>query len=615
METPPPAPSLSRTGVISVSKRIVKDNYFHFIDLSFLFQPLAIAILITPVLRLSGHHHKSPIHHLLCILTSYILSLSAIAAVTFSTHNAMQGKPIKLFTSIKTLTTSFFPILWTAIVIHLLQFFISLAFLVLVGSIVAVPQNLGLGFVILDHENPTEFTWWLHAVIGGTLLVILVFFQANWSLAYPVVVAESKRGLAALIRSTYLVTGSRLVSLSLLSYYGVSGFLLVLFYTDVELVNGSFDLRNWPTFFTTFAGTCCLMMYMLMSTVGNTVLYMHCKALHEVDEQFAKIVTVASNSSTIMIPSATSRPPANPLSTTGILSESNRVLKVNYGHFYTLSLFFLPISFSIFTNPNLRLSGELLSGELFTGDHLHSFLHKPPLFHLLTLYILSLSAIATVTFTAFHGFSGKPIKLTTAIKSLKSSFFPLVSTSILIHILLIFISITFLVLIKSIVVLLQNLGLGFVMEYENSIYLATGFALIVINICFYLNWSLAFAIAVTESKWGFEALVRSSRLVKGMRSVSLYLLLYFVSYGGLVVFVCTDASGSRRSPFVFPVIFGSLFLMMMLLVSVVANTVLYVRCRGLRGELGIEVGEKRVCFKLDSDDEKVSHVVTVGAGA
>ncbi|KAI3733685.1 hypothetical protein L6452_13135 [Arctium lappa] len=312
--------------------------------------------------------------------------------------------------------------------------------------------------------------------------------------------------------------------------------------------------------------------------------------------------------------------PLHSLSITGVLSESNRIIKANYIHFITLSLFFLPLTFSLITTPTFRLAGQL-----FTADHLHNFppnfLHKPPISHLLyilTLYIFTLCAIATITYTTYHGFSGKPIKFSTAIKSLAFSFLPLVSTTILLHLLLFCISLTFLLFVGSIVTLLQNIG--FVIDYNliHFIWFSDFVVavLIVIIIYFHVNWCLACVIAVTESNWGLEPLMRSSYLVKGLRSVSLSLLLYFVFYGGILVFVCTDvalATGLRRSLLVFPVMFGSVFLMVVLLVSIVGNIVLYMYCKGLHGELGIEIAEKLVYFNLHSDDEKVSHVVTVAA--
>ncbi|XP_024989837.1 uncharacterized protein LOC112524298 [Cynara cardunculus var. scolymus] len=312
--------------------------------------------------------------------------------------------------------------------------------------------------------------------------------------------------------------------------------------------------------------------------------------------------------------------PVHSLSISGVLSESNRIVNANYSHFIGLSLFFLPLAFSIIITPTFRLAGQF-----FTVDHLNNFppnFHKPQVSHLLYIlivYVLALCAIATITYSTYHGFSAKPIRFFTALKSLTFSFVPLVSTTILIHVLLFCISLSFLLFVGSMVMLVQNLG--FVIDYNSINFMwfsaIVAATLLVIIIYFYLNWSLAFVIAVTESKLGLGPLMRSSYLVKGVRSVSLSLLLYFGIYGGLFMFVFTDvalATGLLRSPLVFPAIFGSIFLMVLLLVSTAANTVLYMYCKALHGELEIEIAEKPVSLNLHSDDdEKVSHIVTVAA--
>lgn len=78
--------------------------------------------------------------------------------------------------------------------------------------------------------------------------------------------------------------------------------------------------------------------------------------------------------------------------------------------------------------------------------------------------------------------------------------------------------------------------LGIVVIDYNSIYFMWFFkvicaALIVVIMYLHVTWSLAFVVIVVESKWGLEALIRSSYLVKGMRSVSLLLFLYFFFVG------------------------------------------------------------------------------------
>nr|XP_043621013.1 uncharacterized protein LOC122592767 [Erigeron canadensis] len=180
-----------------------------------------------------------------------------------------------------------------------------------------------------------------------------------------------------------------------------------------------------------------------------------------------------------------------------------------------------------------------------------------------------------------------------------------------------------------------------------------GLTLMAILIYFYVNWSLAFVVVVVESKWGLAPLMRSSYLVKGMRPVSLLVILYFAfvvavveskwgfasltrsaylvkgmrlvslkliliygALGGMIVFVYSrslEGYGLMTGWGVFNTLFGSSFLMMFLMQSVVANVVLYNYCRALHGELAIEVDggflNEYVC--LSADDEKVPHVVTV----
>ncbi|KAJ9554434.1 hypothetical protein OSB04_018479 [Centaurea solstitialis] len=454
--------------------------------------------------------------------------------------------------------------------IHLLQFFISLAFLVLVGSIVAVPQNLGLGFVIIDYENSVKLTSWFHAVIAKALLAILVYFQVSWSLAFPIVVAESKWGFAALRRSWYLAKGMRSVSLSLLLDFGGYGFPMVYFYTNGELAFGSFDSFNWWTLVMTTTYTYCLMTFMLIVTVRNTVLYMYCKAKHgelalEVDEK--KHINSLET------------PPAHSLSFTSVISESKRIVRANYDHFSALSYLFFPLAFTILVTPAVLISGGHLSGYLSTAANYHlTFLTL----YVLTLYILSLSAIATTTYSTYIVFQGdQPINFSASVKTLATSFFQILSTSIVIHLLLFCIPLAFFLMffVGSIVVVAKNLelGLGFVLVFD---YAMIGVILLAILVFFQVIWSLAFPIIVAESKWGFAPLIRSWYLVKGARSVSLSLLLFYGVWGFLIVLVYTNVELDNGLSHLHTWstelirILGSICLMMFMLMSTVGNTVL-----------------------------------------
>ncbi|CAH1431568.1 unnamed protein product [Lactuca virosa] len=315
--------------------------------------------------------------------------------------------------------------------------------------------------------------------------------------------------------------------------------------------------------------------------------------------------------------------PVRTLDLDGVLSESKRIFRANYSHFLALSFLFLPLSFSLIINPTLSLSSNF-----FTSDHFRKFSpnHQKPvvsnLLYILIVYVVTLCAIATITYSTYHSFSGKPIKFFAALKSLTISFFPLVSTAYVALSLLFLISLTFLLFVGVFVMLGQNLG--FVLIDYNSIHFTwfsavVGATLIVLVLYFHMNWSLAFVVVVAESKWGFAPLIRSWYLVKGMRSVSLWLLLYFGVFLGCTVWVNSNVlhAMSSQTYALLPMILGSSMLMWFLLWSTAANTVLYMYCKTFHGELAIKMadGLAHNYINLPFDDEKAphAHVVTVVA--
>lgn len=142
-----------------------------------------------------------------------------------------------------------------------------------------------LGFVI--DFNSIWFVWF-SAFVGAILLVIMIYFHVNWSLAFVIVVAESKWGFAPLMRSSYLVKGMRSVSLSLFFFYGILVGLLVVLYSHTFL---NYGLSSWGVFYALLSSS-FLMIFLLQGTAANTVLYNYCKAFHgelaiDIDEGFA----------------------------------------------------------------------------------------------------------------------------------------------------------------------------------------------------------------------------------------------------------------------------------------------------------------------------------------
>lgn len=127
-------------------------------------------------------------------------------------------------------------------------------------------------------------------------------------------------------------------------------------------------------------------------------------------------------------------------------------------------------------------------------------------------------------------------------------------------------------------------------------------------ISFHVNWSLAFVVVVTELKCGFEALTRSSYLLRGMRLVSLKLFLFYGSLMGLMVWAFLHSYGLTS--------YGLFYTLLFLLQSTVANTVLYNHCKAFHGELATGIAYEVSAYDYvslpDDDNEKFDpHVVTV----
>ncbi|PWA35972.1 hypothetical protein CTI12_AA604500 [Artemisia annua] len=185
----------------------------------------------------------------------------------YTTHHGFLGKPVSFFSSLKSLTFTFFPILSTAVVASTVIFFNLLSFLMLVGSVLMLVQNLGL---VIDY-NMVYIMWF----IGATLIMIIIYFYVNWSLALVVVVVESKWGFGALMRSSYLMQGMRSTSLLLLLYFGTFSTLFVWILRD-----SLHELRIQAFVLFTILGLSFMIWFLLHSATANTVLYNYCKVLH-----------------------------------------------------------------------------------------------------------------------------------------------------------------------------------------------------------------------------------------------------------------------------------------------------------------------------------------------
>ncbi|GMH26170.1 hypothetical protein Nepgr_028013 [Nepenthes gracilis] len=322
-----------------------------------------------------------------------------------------------------------------------------------------------------------------------------------------------------------------------------------------------------------------------------------------------------------------------------VVSESKRIINSHARHFLVLSvLFLLPLSFSLAVFPTLlttlssnhpnRIETHFRSTS-FPKSHDHhkistKFLTLCLLFPVFTL-VLCLSAVGSITYSVFHGFYGGPVKLIAAIKSLSSSFIPLLVTMIAAQ-LIVFVVVGLFGLfwylgIKGIDLIGVQISYDspYCVAFSLTVALVLGFVLMYLNV----NWALVGVIVVLESKWAFKAMARSSSLIRGMRKVRLTLVMFFwVSAVLLLWMLMVSGKDSdvvdaewKSWAFIVQIVGTSAILTLLLLHNTAANTVLYMYCKALHGELVGEIAEEfaTAYASLSFDDDKTPPPVSVVA--
>ncbi|XP_015074967.1 uncharacterized protein LOC107018894 [Solanum pennellii] len=300
-----------------------------------------------------------------------------------------------------------------------------------------------------------------------------------------------------------------------------------------------------------------------------------------------------------------------------ILNSTLLVLRSHSLHFHALSIMFLwPIIFSLIVYPSFYLAffHPDYNFIISTQFSISSFEIFVTMVCALFFALFFLCSIATITYSTVQAYKNRPMNLISSIKSIRSSFFPLLSTFIVSH--AIFISVIIIIALVFVVLLqiLKDLGLIELQNDSNHFWFL--FILVIVPVLLWLqvNWSLAYAIAAVESKWGFETLRRSAYLVKGMRWVAFWThLFYGLSLGAMVigsnvVFVILGVgkgdhwrSFSVTSQVVQCTVLGTLGMNQFL----VLNAVLYMYCKDLEGE---KLSFEDVSVPLD-EDEKNHNIV------
>ncbi|MED6194431.1 hypothetical protein PIB30_028462 [Stylosanthes scabra] len=321
------------------------------------------------------------------------------------------------------------------------------------------------------------------------------------------------------------------------------------------------------------------------------------------------------------------------LSLWAVLCESKRIINAHSRHFLALSvIFLLPLSFSLIVSPTLLLLFDpttnstnsrlhVLLRLTSTSHHTHHHHHHPqinlnslifPICFSLFLFLTSICALSSITHSVLHGFFGRPVKLHSALLSILSSFLPLITTHLFSHTLL----------------LLPILPLLFVQPPSSSSPLIQTFlyfffliVLIILLVNLRISWTLAPVIAVAESSYALRPLLRSAALVRTMKPLAASTILFFGLLEGLLlwsssVFISTGGGVGawwKDWPVVLQIVLTSTTLMVLMLYHTAADTVLYMYCKAVHGELAVEIAEEfaREYVSLPYDEEKVPHVVSV----
>ncbi|OIW10275.1 hypothetical protein TanjilG_28026 [Lupinus angustifolius] len=221
-------------------------------------------------------------------------SVCGVSSITYSVFHAFYGtQPFNLVSSIKSISTSFFPLLATTIVLKLIFFFISFFFSFLFFLFI-----LGTQLLIGITLSPYFLGFSTAVLVVLPMLFVMFYLQVRWILVPVVVVLEPCWGLEALRRSASLIKGMKKVALILLLFFGlVEGLYLwcipVLNISLMGSQNGigrTFDWRH--IVLDTVGKSILLMIYLLFNIAANTVLYILCKGIHDNDKCVNDYVTL-----------------------------------------------------------------------------------------------------------------------------------------------------------------------------------------------------------------------------------------------------------------------------------------------------------------------------------
>lgn len=309
-----------------------------------------------------------------------------------------------------------------------------------------------------------------------------------------------------------------------------------------------------------------------------------------------------------------------------VLSDSSRIISSNSVHFLTLSsLFIFPVSL---LNIVYTLTVQPTPFHSHYGRRLLSTVSNqeysdiPPvdksqiLFQILyglLLLLFNISSVASITTSIFNGFHNKPLKLSSSLKSILSSFFPLLATKIAYAIIMGAIIFGF-----SFVMAFVFLGLvllGFEIEPTSKSFMGGAFVILILFIVLFIycevKWFLMNVVVVVESTYGFASFERSSNLVKGKRGVALLMLLLFWVFNIILsagyMSVARGAGSYCNGLLVVKMLAYGGASTISLLFLLAANTVFFIYCKAFDGEVTLpsydKLGEVYVPLPRDVVDD------------
>ncbi|CAI9785262.1 unnamed protein product [Fraxinus pennsylvanica] len=297
----------------------------------------------------------------------------------------------------------------------------------------------------------------------------------------------------------------------------------------------------------------------------------------------------------------------------GVLSETKLTIRANSRHFLALSiLFLLPLSFASILYPSLITT---LSTTNFITSHYHQNSRLLiTLLYMLFVFLFSIFATASISYSTFHGFYNRSVSFISSIKSILFSIFPLLLTVLASQFILIFIFVIFGLLGALLYEGLLTFGVDvdYGSNYLLGFVICMTILILVVTIYMQVEWSLAYVVAVVESKWGFAPLKRSAYLINGMKWIALSIMLYYGILTGVLTISCSTLlvylggiNGGWAA--ILEIVLCSVLLTMMMLSYVAAYTVLYIYCKVLHGEMAFDIADESAedYVSLPVDDGKV----------